>query len=350
MAASLVCPFDGVMLDAAGTCRRCGATWRAEADVEARGRTAFRRLAPDVTSAAPRQQRKLSCPACRGTLAPWRLADLQIWMYRCPLCEGWLCPRGTLETLSRLELQLGREAAFASFSPEERAEMARDLAAETAEAAPAPELSLVHEVLARCGLPVVTRIHRERLPLATWWLAVALLVAFIVELRGVGVEAAVAQLGYGPANRGLWAAVKATFVHAGWLHLFGNIYFLLAFGDGVEQRAPRWLLPPAFVVTGVAALLVDRTLHPDAVLVGASGGVAAVIGACVVLQPRALVVIHLWVLSLRLSMRSCFILQLLFQAVMAVAHVSGTAWTAHLVGLVLGAAGGALLLRSRRAT
>ncbi len=351
MTPPLVCPFDGVALDAAGACRRCGVTWHAEAEVVSRGPTAFRRLVPDATSAAPNRRRTLACPACRAALAPWRIADLQVWMYRCPTCAGWLCPRGTLDTLARLELQLQREAAFASFSPEERAAMAREIAAETAEAAPDPELPLVHGLLARFALPVVTRIRRERIPAVTWSLALVLVAVFLLELRGDGLEAAVARLGYGPAHRGLWAAGKAMFAHAGWWHLLGNVYFLLAFGDGVEQRAPRWLLPPAFVVAGTAALLADGALHPASVMVGASGAVAAVLGACVVLQPRAQVAIHLWPLSLRLSMRGFFVLYLLFQLVMAAAHLPGTAWTAQLVGLGLGAGGVALLRwRTSRST
>jgi membrane associated rhomboid family serine protease len=228
--------------------------------------------------------------------------------------------------------------------------MAREIAAETAEAAPDPELSLVHGLLVRFALPVVTRIPRQRIPLVTWSLALVLVAVFIFELRGAGLDAAVAHLGYGPAHRGLWAAVKATFAHAGWWHLLGNVYFLLAFGDGVEQRVPRWLLPPAFVVAGTAALLVDGALHADAVIVGASGGVAAVIGACVVLQPRAQVAIHLWPLALRLSMRSFFVLQLLFQVVMGAAHLPGSAWIAQLVGLALGAGAAALLHVRQRAT
>ena len=77
-----------------------------------------------------------------------------------------------------------------------------------------------------------------------------------------------------------------------------------------RRRATRAALAAgaAFVVAGVAALLVDGALHPARVLVGASGGVAALIGACIVLQPRAQVAIHLWPLALRLSMRGFFAL------------------------------------------
>jgi membrane associated rhomboid family serine protease len=342
MTAPLACPFDGFALDAAGDCRRCGAAWRSEADVAARGASAFQRLAPDETSGEG-PSRMLPCPACRTTLSPRRLEKLDVWLYRCPSCGGWLCPRGTLGTLARVDAQVRRQAAFESFSPEERAAMAREIAAEAAESAPDAELPPVHAFLALLGLPVVTRIGRERLPLATWALAIALVAVFVVEARGAGVDGAVAHLAYGPQNRGLWAALTATFVHAGVAHLIGNVYFLLAFGDGAEQRAPRWLIVPAFVVIGAGALLLDGWLHPASALVGASGGVAAVIGACVVLQPRAQVVIRFWPLSLRLSMRGFFFVALAFHALLGVLHVPGVAWTAHLLGLAFGAAGAALL-------
>jgi membrane associated rhomboid family serine protease len=347
MAASRTCPFDGMALDAAGDCRRCGAGWRAEADVSARAPAAFARLAADPGADPVGQGRALACPACGATLVPWRLEALTVWMYRCPSCQGWLCPRGTIETMARRELQIGREAAFASFSPEERAAMAREIAAEAAEVAPDPELPLVQRVLALFGLPVVLRIPRERLPLVTWALALALIAMFIGQVRGPGVKEVSAWLGYGPGNRGLVHATRALFVHAGWTHLVGNVYFLLAFGDGVEQRVPRWLLAPAFVVFGVAALLADGAIHPGSVLMGASGGVAAVMGACVVLQPRAQVGIQIAFVTkvMRLSMRAFFIVALAFYGLMAALNVPGVAWTAHLVGLALGAGAAALFRR-----
>jgi membrane associated rhomboid family serine protease len=336
------CPFDGVALDAAGDCRRCGTGWRTEDDVRARGATAFGRLAlDDGRSVGP--SRSLSCSVCRAPLAPWRLGKLDIWLYRCAACAGWTCPRGTLATLARVDDQLQRQAAFESFSPDERAQMAREIAAETAESMAEPELPFIHRLLALMGVPVVTRIRRERLPLVTWALAAALVVVFVIERRGGGVDAAVARLGFGPEHRGVWPALTATFVHAGWLHLLGNVYFLLAFGDGVEQRAPRWLLAVAFVVLGAGVLALDGALHPSDVLVGASGGVAAMIGACVVFQPRAQVTIQLGPLVLRVSMRGFFLLALAFQGLMGVLHVPGVAWTAHLLGLAFGATGAALL-------
>ena len=329
MSESARCPVDGVALDAAGDCRRCGAGWRTEADVAARGETAFRRLAPDETSAEG-PSRTLSCPACRAALVPWRLDRLDVWLYRCPSCQGWLCPRGTLGTLARVDAQMRRQIAFESFSPEERAAMAREIAAEAAASAPDPELPPVHGFLALLGLPVVMRIRRERLPLVTWALALALIAVFVAEPRGSVSTTRSRASRTGRRTAGVWAAVKATFAHAGVSHLIVNVYFLLAFGDGVEQRVPRWLLAPAFVILGVGVPLIDAALHPASLLIGASGGVAAVIGACVVLQPRAQVAIKLWPLGFRLSMRGFFFAALALQALLGALHVAGVAWTAHL--------------------
>ena len=59
--------------------------------------------------------------------------------------------------------------------------MAREIAAEAAASAPDPELPPVHAFLALLGLPVVMRIRRERLPLVTWGLALALIAVFVAE-------------------------------------------------------------------------------------------------------------------------------------------------------------------------
>jgi len=346
MSTTLACPFDGVAFDATGDCRRCGAGWRTEAQLSAGSTSAFRRLAPESTVGKAGPSWKLACPACAKTLVPWRLGTFDVWLYRCPSCGGWLCPRGTPATLSRLELQLQRQTAFESFSPEERAEMARDIAAEVAESAADPELPPVQGFLASFGLPVVTRIARTRVPFVTWALALTLIAVSIAE--SAGSDLGHARFAYGPENRGLLSALRAALSHAGYGHLLGNFYFLLAFGDGVEQRVPRWLYLPAFVAAAVGVLLLDAVLHPHAAILGASGGVAALIGACVVLQPRAQVAIRFWSFELRISMRSFFLVALAFQGLLGALHVPGIAWTAHLLGLSFGGAAAALYALTRR--
>ena len=100
-------------------------------------------------------------------------------------------------------------------------------------------------------------------------------------------------------------------------------------------------------MVGALALVVESALTRRAAVIGASGGVAAVVGACVVLQPRAQVAIGPGAAVLRVGIFAFGIFWAAFQMLMALLHVPGTAWLAHLAGLRLGA-GGATLLRRRQ--
>ena len=346
MTAALRCPNDGMELGGERPCRRCGARWRPDDDLSSRAPQAYARMAPATRTPAEAHGKPLACPECAAPLVAWQLSESLVLMYRCASCAGWLCPRGTIETLDQQEKRIARELAFASFSPAERAEMARDLAAATAPQDQA--LGPVHKVMALCGLPVVMRTERLRLPIVTWSLVGVLIAVFIAQHRGDGLDASVARLAYGPEHSGVWAALQASFAHAGWFHLLGNVYFLAAFGDGVEQRAPRLLYVAAFPVLAALALVAESLVYPQVAVVGASGGVAAVVGACVVLQPRAQVAAGLGPLILRVGIVAFAAFWAAFQMLMALLHIPGTAWLAHLTGLALGVAGASVLRRRQR--
>ena len=159
-------PFDGVVLDAGGRvpslrCQlaRGGGRRFARADgVSAPAR--------DTTSAAPNQGRTLPCPACRAALAPWRLAHLQIGRTDGALGEGWLAPARDAGDAGRgwRNGQLQRRRPSPASRRRSGSAMAREIAAETADAAPDPELPLVQRAAGSDScLPVVTRIPaRER--------------------------------------------------------------------------------------------------------------------------------------------------------------------------------------------
>jgi len=88
---------------------------------------------------------------------------------------------------------------------------------------------------------------------------------------------------------GVAGLVTSMFIHAGWLHLLGNMLFLWIFANRVEDRMGRILFPVFYfvggIVAGLAFVLVDPTSTEPAV--GASGAISAVMGAYVVLYPRA---------------------------------------------------------------
>lgn len=137
--------------------------------------------------------------------------------------------------------------------------------------------------------------------------------------------------------------VSYAFLHADWLHLLGNMAFLWVFGDNVEDALGhiRYLL--FYLVCAVVAAFVHSFIFPTspAPLIGASGAVAGVVGAYLVLHPR----VKLWILLLgRLPLRVSAMWALggwiAFQAfnLVAASPEDSTAWWAHAGGLVTGAA------------
>ncbi len=88
---------------------------------------------------------------------------------------------------------------------------------------------------------------------------------------------------------GVLGLVTSMFLHAGWLHLLGNMLFLWIFANRVEDRMGRLLFLVFYFVGGIAAGMAHVLVDPTSIdpAVGASGAISAVMGAFVVLYPRA---------------------------------------------------------------
>lgn len=84
------------------------------------------------------------------------------------------------------------------------------------------------------------------------------------------------------------------FVHAGWMHLISNMLFLWVFADNVEDAFGYFAFALFYLLCGIAGALAHVAMAPDssAPLIGASGAVSGVIGAYVLLYPRA----RIWIL------------------------------------------------------
>jgi membrane associated rhomboid family serine protease len=94
-----------------------------------------------------------------------------------------------------------------------------------------------------------------------------------------------------------YTLVTASFVHADIFHVAGNILFLWVFGRSLERLFASWLFLLAFPFLGVVGFLSQWLLDPTALtpIVGASGSIAALLGAYLVLFPRARMrVLLLW--------------------------------------------------------
>ena len=146
--------------------------------------------------------------------------------------------------------------------------------------------------------------------------------------------------------------LTCTFLHGGWMHFLGNMLFLWIFGDNVEDRFGRLPFLLFYVACGVAASAAHLLAGPDSTIptIGASGAIAGVMGAYLLLYPRArvqmLVVwgffVDLVVLPAPFFLGYWFLLQLLGTAVER-GQGGGVAWWAHIGGFVAGALVAAML-------
>src|SRR4051794_29434463 len=146
----------------------------------------------------------------------------------------------------------------------------------------------------------------------------------------------------------LYGLITSMFLHGGWAHLIGNMLFLFVFGDNIEDAMGHVSYLLFYLLTGIVAGLTQILLSPSSTipLIGASGAIAGVLGAYIVLFPqgkvRALVffgyfgqviLVPAWV------MIGLWIVLQLFSGVasLGAADVGGVAFWAHVGGFVSGA-------------
>ncbi len=142
------------------------------------------------------------------------------------------------------------------------------------------------------------------------------------------------------------SALTSLFLHGSWLHLLGNMLFLWIFGNNVEDRFGRARYLLFYLACGMVATYGFALTHADSteVLIGASGAIAGVLGAYIVLYPRARVwslVPVLFFIPLRLPawfvLGLWFLLQWIYTAGYAVSSAGSVAYVAHVFGFVVGA-------------
>jgi rhomboid family protein len=144
----------------------------------------------------------------------------------------------------------------------------------------------------------------------------------------------------------VWATLfTSMFLHGGWLHLVGNMLYLWIFGKGVEAALGPLRYLPFYLICGVTAALTQAFIDPTAEvpMVGASGAIAGVLGAYIVLYPRSNVTVFIWIfVFIRLVavpavilLGFWFLLQLM-SALSAVPGEPGVAFWAHVGGFLAG--------------
>jgi membrane associated rhomboid family serine protease len=189
-----------------------------------------------------------------------------------------------------------------------------------------------------------------RIPVVTASLIAVNAVVFILELQGG--DPFVLRWSVVPADIAAghhWITIfSSMFLHAGWSHFLGNMVFLWAFGPEIEDLMdPRRYLV-FYLLGGVAASLTQVAASPASTIpsLGASGAIAAVMGAFLVTYPRdrirSLLVIFLFVrvtyIPAVLLIGVWFLIQLVnLGAVSQESAMGGVAYSAHVGGFIFGA-------------
>jgi membrane associated rhomboid family serine protease len=236
-------------------------------------------------------------------------------------------------------------------------------------------------------IPLRDRNPTRRTPIVTFALIGACFAAFALELSvtatsgDASLEAFFQRWGAVPADitgalatgdfasQAIVGIFSSMFLHAGWLHLLGNMLFLWIFGNNVEDRLGSIPFLLFYLAGGVAAALTQVAIDPasSVPLVGASGAIAAALGAYIVLFPGArilslvflgfvyqllevpaIIVLGFWFALQLLSGVAAFDAETAQGGVAFFAHIGGFVF-GLLIGVVLRVAGGRTRWRGQAA-
>jgi membrane associated rhomboid family serine protease len=154
-----------------------------------------------------------------------------------------------------------------------------------------------------------------------------------------------------PADFHAATLVSSMFLHGGWSHIIGNMWYLWIFGDNVEDRLGHGRFIVFYLLCGMTAAAGQIIVDPLSTLptIGASGAIAGVMGAYFVLYPHSRVLtlipwIFLQIIELPATvlLGFWFLMQLFSAGAIAVTastHGGGVAFAAHVAGFVVGAIG-----------
>jgi membrane associated rhomboid family serine protease len=143
--------------------------------------------------------------------------------------------------------------------------------------------------------------------------------------------------------------VSAMFMHGGWMHLFGNMWFLWIYGDNVEDVLGHGKYLLFYLLCGIAAAMVHVMVAPESRVptLGASGAIAGVMGAYLIKFPHSRIITLVPVFVFLTTMEIPAVFMLLYWFVIQIfsgvgsigySNVSrgGVAWFAHIGGFVCG--------------
>jgi len=170
----------------------------------------------------------------------------------------------------------------------------------------------------------------------------------VVQMLGFVPGRFLTLLGHGAITLAVIPVFTSMFMHAGWLHLIGNMWTLFIFGDNVEDILGRGPYLLFYLLCGMASLFAFLLFAPGSAtpLVGASGAIAGVMGAYFSLFPgaRVLTLVPIFIVFTVIELPAYvflgfwFVLQFFLGAFTTAGHTAegGVAWWAHVGGFLAG--------------
>lgn len=212
-------------------------------------------------------------------------------------------------------------------------------------------------------LPLKDNIPTDRFPIVTVVIIAINVLVFLYEFSlGAGVDDFLSRYGMTPYeisqgvslySRGglpVYATLfTSMFLHAGILHLGGNMLFLWIFGNNVEDSMGRFRFVIFYLLCGLVASLAQIAIDPASPIpnVGASGAIAGVLGGYILLYPRArvttLVFLGIFITFIELPAAMVLLFWIILQIVAGLAGLystgaEGVAYFAHIGGFIAGLA------------
>ncbi|MBA4375791.1 MAG: rhomboid family intramembrane serine protease [Anaerolinea sp.] len=190
--------------------------------------------------------------------------------------------------------------------------------------------------------------QRRLIPVVTWGLVAINLVVFLLELAGG--DSFIMTWSFIPARfitnpaADFITLFTAMFMHAGWMHLGGNMLYLLIFGDNVEDRFGHFKFLVFYILAGLVASFAQFavSMFSDIPNLGASGAIAGVLAAYLLLFPkgRVRVLVMRWIVYMPaiIVIGAWILLQLVsgIGSISSAADTGGVAYMAHIGGFVAG--------------
>jgi membrane associated rhomboid family serine protease len=201
------------------------------------------------------------------------------------------------------------------------------------------------------GLIPLTDASRRptRFPIVTVAIIVVNVIVFLLELKNG--DAFVTRWSAIPvdifAGHHWITILTAMFMHASWLHIIGNMVFLWAFGPEIEDAMNPFRYLAFYLIGGLVAMLAQIAANSTSTVpnLGASGAIAAVMGAFLVTYPRdeirsvlfIFVFVRITMIPAAFLIGFWFLTQLFSAGTVATAQTGGVAYLAHVGGFIFGA-------------